>query len=214
MPDSWSEFENVVAAYFEIPEGATFWDLLNSPFLVGIVVAVIGWQLNRRFNSAQKRIAYVEQDSATAMRIANEASETADSSEEESIPADVSPSAAGVSSTAGLSSADMAAPVVEDYRDQASEIVKAAKQFVESKIHADSDQRHQKTYAKISGRHPIDRTYALSDREQLNRDQERGLVTLFRVWKRYGSGKGAQNPVPKAVFEQIARDWKLVQQSS
>lgn len=216
MPNSFEELQSIAYDYFAIPDNSTFWDLLNSPFIVGIVVAAFGWQLNRRFNKTQKIAEYAEKDSATAMRIANGASDAIEPDEEEfaednidSIEAEV-----GASSSGEVLYQSDAIPPQEDYRKHAAAIVRKAKDLIELKIESDQDQRHQKTYAKISGHHPIDRTYALSDRGQLNRDQERGLITLLRNWKRYGSGRGAQNPVPKAVYEQIQRDWKLVESAS
>lgn len=180
-------------AFFAIPDTASFWTILNSPILVAMIAAVIGWQLNRRINSAQEHAQAAQEEATIAMKVAE--------SHDESLELELDDAEHAV---------DMAADAggqAEDYRDALRELANKAKAFIEQKIQSDPDKRHQRTYARFSGHHPISRAIALRERDQISADEEHALITILRTWNRYNKGRAANRAVPKAVYELMQTNW-------
>jgi hypothetical protein len=79
--EGWLSSDIAIAAigFFSVPEDASFWTLINSPFLVAIIATMIGFRLNARLTKAQRelnsQIAETQSDADTALRIATESTE-------------------------------------------------------------------------------------------------------------------------------------------
>ena len=69
----------------------------------------------------------------------------------------------------------------------------------------DTDGRHTRTCNKISGHHPSDLALALRDRGQISDDQFDSAFALFSEWKKYASGKAANNFVPNEAYGKIQK---------
>jgi hypothetical protein len=209
------------SAFFQVPSDASFWSLMNSPILVALVAATIGWRLNRNVSQTKKelnervdeakkelneRVGEAESEVTTAIRSMEVNQDANDADQEEFVEEPLAPQVNvddGFDAPEGVVQA-------EDYRVQARAIADEAKGFIEQKIERDTDQRHQRTYAKFSGHHPLSRVVALAERKQISRDEEHALVSLLQAWKRYASGKGAKNRVPKGIYELMLRQWNKI----
>ena len=172
--------------FFAVPVDATIWDTLNAPILVAIIAAVIGFHLNQRVKRTERKIEDQQADLKTAIRVSEELSDEALEAVEEE---------------------EEAVAIGEDFREEARLIAENARDFISEKIKNDTDQRHQRTYEKFSGHHPISRAIALSERGQITADQERALVTLLRIWRKYSKGRAANRPVPRAVYDLMRDSW-------
>ena len=163
--------------FFSIPENANFWSILNSPILVGLIAAVIGLQINRR-------VANVESDATTAIRVSENNLEEMEAGEEfeEDSPTEVG---------------------AQDFRNEARALADRAKAFIDNKIIQDTDRRHQRTYRKINGHHPIGRAIALNERDKISDAEQNALIAFFKHWNRYSKGRGANRIVTEEVFETL-----------
>ena len=181
--------------FFAIPADASFWSILNAPIFVGVIAAVIGWQLNRRITSAQEQAQTAQDEAAVAVKVAE--------SHDESLDFEVGFADAAFESHSGGET--------EDYREEFRALAENAKAFIEQRINADTDKRHQRTYSRFSRHHPISRAIALRERDRITSEQEHALVTLIRTWNRFNKGRAASRPVPKEVLELMEANWKTIQ---
>lgn len=86
-----------------------------------------------------------------------------------------------------------------DYRDEAAELVQKARDYLKHRADKDQDQRHQRTYQRISGHRPSVRAAALAERGQITDEQMQAAIEIFQVWNGYGRGRVADRPVPLSV---------------
>lgn len=171
--------------FFEVPETASFWSLLNSPILVSIIAVIIGWQLNQRIDAANS-------NAEVAAGLAEYQLEQGGLNE---APDD----AAAESPLAG-----------EDFSEQVLGIADQAKAFIQAKIDQDRDRRHQRTYKKFSGHHPVARAVALTQRKQITAEQERELINIIRMANRYNKGRAANRQTPESAYEAVRASWDRV----
>jgi hypothetical protein len=172
-------------AFFAIPETASFWSLLNSPILVSMIAVIIGWQLNQRIDAANS-------NAEVAAGLAEYQLEQG-----------------GLNEAPDEVSAEAEVPG-EDFSEQVLEIADLAKAFIQTKIDNDRDRRHQRTYKKFSGHHPVARAVALTQRGQITADQERELINIVRMANRYNKGRAANRHAPKSVLEIVKASWDRV----
>lgn len=87
MPD-WVDPKWIDAAtrFFSLPEDASFWGLLNSPFLVAIVATIIGFRLNARLSNTQEVA-----DTALGIALAGPQSDELDEGANDSEPEEYEP---------------------------------------------------------------------------------------------------------------------------
>jgi len=181
------------ARFFAIPETASFWTILNSPILVAIIAAIIGWHLNRRINAAREDAEAAHEEAAIAIKVAE--------SHDESLDFELDlPQSSGSDQTEAQ----------DDYRDQLRELAGQAKAFIETQIAEDPDKRHQRTYARFNGHHPVSRAFALRERDRISAEQEHALVTILRTWNRYNKGRAANRTVPKSVYDLMQSNWQIL----
>lgn len=188
--------DNLIAwaiGFFSIPETANFWTVLNSPILVALIAAIIGWQLNQRITSAKEDAEAAHSEAQVAIKVAEASDERLDIDELESSV-----------------STDSAVPNTDNYREQFRQLADQAKAFIDTKIKNDTDKRHQRTYARFSGHHPVSRAIALKERDRITAEQEHTLITILRTWNRYNKGLAANRPVPRAVYDLMEKNWKSV----
>jgi hypothetical protein len=239
MPD-WVDPNWIEAAirFFSLPEDASFWNLLNSPFLVAIVATIIGFRLNARLSNTQQ-VADTALEIALAAPQPDELDETEDVSELEenehilakrrAPPQSMAPpsiqdnepprdansieeeEASGASSALGSDGVEGGAPgTARDFRRGSEAVIESAKKFIQGKIDGDSDKRHQRTYDKISAGNPIARAIALKERRQISEQQSAALIDMFKIWNKYSKGLAAKNAVPCSVLHRLQRLWALI----
>jgi hypothetical protein len=173
--------------FFEVPADFTFWQLMNSQFLATFAAVIVA-MLVARYGS---KTAAAVTDSAVSQEAANaslkaqrlETQEESEESKEKSEPPD--------------------SVVGKDYRNEAKELVKDAKDYIGTVISGDLDGRRQRTYAAIGKADYIVLAVALNERKQLTDRQLDGAVTLFSEWKSYERGRVASRAVPEATYTKL-----------
>lgn len=232
-----------VIDFFSIPPDASFWSLINSPFLVAVIASIFGVQLNRRLNQTRANIEDAQVDANIAMKLAqdtpdaveNEGDEfktspkvsarsnpwdsgppagTSDTEEssDEPIKTVTAVSAFSDLSTSGFASpsGDKAPPSESDFRAKSESIVTLARNFIRDQISADTDQRHQRTYRKISAHKPGSLAIALRERGQISDETEAAVLKIFRIWDQFARGKASNKPVPEDAYKSLRDAWSRV----
>lgn len=174
--------------FFSIPNDITIWHLLNSTLAAGLITAYATWQAGK---------ARASREAAEASEGVVEAVEETDKRRGEEL--EEPPIAAGFQPGA-------------DFRDQTAELVQRARDYIQQKMDADPDLRHQRTYGRLSGHRPDVRAVALYQRAQITERQLSAALQIFHLWNRYARGHVANRPVPEQVHDLIDDQLDVLQQ--
>jgi hypothetical protein len=158
-------------SFFAIPQDATFWDILNSPILVALIAAAIGWQLNNRVKQAEEKA----EDATNAIEL-----EAASHVEEAMAPPN-----------------EQGGP---DLRANAAAVYKEAEDFLTKKGDSDTDGRRRRTYKNLRGAGLRVRAGALLERRQITDAQYAAAEALFNLWNQYRRGRVANRVVSADVL--------------
>lgn len=170
-------------AFFKFPEDASVWSVLNSPALVALLAAGIGWQLNRRVRKAEERTQdFVDLVNLQEELEANEAAASRDS------PAEA-----------------IQEDSTEDFRQEAAGVFDQGDAFIREKMLSARDGRHRRTYKNIAGASMPVRAAALHQRGEITQTQYEGAIELAHEWNQYRRGKAANKRVPKSALEKMRR---------
>tara|TARA_R110002020_G_scaffold83397_2_gene207138 strand:- start:38007 stop:38744 length:738 start_codon:yes stop_codon:yes gene_type:complete len=107
-------------------------------------------------------------------------------------------------------SGDMAPSNEADFRAKSESIVTLARNFIRDQISADTDQRHQRTYRKISAHKPGSLAIALRERGQISDETEAAVLKIFRIWDQFARGKASNKPVPEDAYKSLGDAWSRV----
>ena len=190
---NWENFLDWGKSFIRIDEGIRLWDILNSEAILLLILLPMGRWANSQYQELKADTSAAEADAAFLQKLIEE--RNADEEEPDDIVVEDDQTLVGV----------------RDYRAEARQIAENAKTFINKKIKDDPDNRHQRTYGRISGFYPKDRATALLERDQIDSTQEEALVELFDAWRRYEKGHGANYPVSLDVYEKMSEAWKRVE---
>jgi hypothetical protein len=179
--------------FFDIPAGVTFWQIINSQALatvVGVVVAVMVGIYGTKATIEQARSATAASESARSLA---------------QLAADQGALIAAQQAKLLEDQEEQTMEVLEpgtgrDFRNDSKSLVEQAKGYLESKVDADPDGRHKRTYGAITRYDYTPLAVALSVRQQISNEQLDGAVTFFTQWRAYERGKAARKIVPESVY--------------
>jgi hypothetical protein len=169
-----------VRAFFLLNQRHNFWDVINSPFFVTVVLGLLGLTIQRRIRN--------DIEAAPEVRKAIAASREKSIETQEQIDAIIE------------DSQEAGADVV-DLRGRATEIVQELKNAINSLIANDPDKRHHRVYERLGrGDYKI-LVEALFERGQLGFRAAAALNTALTGWDAYARGRAAKKAVPQPVID-------------
>lgn len=176
--------------FFQIPPDITIWSILDS----NVFAVVIGVYLTWRLSMLKREVSKAEENAKEAVAAA-EASEL--------IAAAVEAENEEEAAQSNTAFNDGRLSDIENFRDQAADMVKKGRAFLRRRAQQDPDRRHQKTYDRVDQRSTIALALALKERQQLSLSEFGGAVTLFTTWNKYEKGRAASKVVPSRDYESM-----------
>jgi hypothetical protein len=193
--------------FFTIPKGVTLWDVINS----NAVAVLLGAYLTYALTALAGRTRAAEEKASGAVKKAEDAQATAEDAESlvEAVQT-AEERELELAEREPVEEAEQADEPEEDLRGEATELVQRARAFLQRKMDDDPDQRHQRTYQRISGHRPTVRAVALFQRGQLTANELSAVLQIFHLWNRYARGHVAHRPVPRDVHNEIAENLAML----
>ena len=202
----------VAANWIGIPPEITPWELLNSELITAMIIGIFGLFLGRKVN----RLSEKAEDSVAAAAYERELADHDSARDESMVEAGETAVSAGaeprshseasrpdnVPPSAPFSEEDSAETGSNPLQSEASHLVNAAKKFVDERLDSQKDGRKRRKYENIGKRDYGVRVLAARDDGLINEKQALNLLTIFEMWRPYGTGR-------KVVTTEVIRKMKL-----
>ncbi len=177
-------------SWLGVPSDMTFWQAINSEFIVAVIVLFFGVAFNRKVNRLNERAENEDLVRGLEDQLEEKLEEQLDD-----LPAP-EPEPALRSQTGSQTAADMAPPQstpreVEEIpaskgnrlQDPASHIFHRAKKFVDARLERQTDSRKKRTYSFIGKRDYRLRVLAAQEDKLIKPTQVLDLIRIFEIWR-------------------------------
>lgn len=167
-----------LSQFFVLSDPVTFWSLINSPFVVTVILGGIGvWikegvrrDLDAAPDVARAREAVAEKTQEVQQHIDQIASQPEPSS---------------------------------DFRSEAIRLVGSIKGKIDRLVDCDPDRRHHRVYERL-GRYDYKvRAEALWERSMMYQETLHAVMTALTGWDAYSKGRASKKAVPREILDML-----------